>query len=96
MTCQFSDVTKVVQRDGRGGVAVNRARQSAQNTGMTCVFTQLGEKGTGGSAHLNYHLDRMAAYLVAMSGDTNKSEACNAVATTPAATPDLARVKLKP
>lgn len=68
---------------------------------MTCVFTQLGEKGTGGRARLNYHLDRLATYLVAMNGDpvvesVDLAEACNAVATTPAATPDLARVKLKP
>ena len=63
---------------------------------MTCAFNDVVKKGTNGQPSADYHLDRMAAYLVAMNGDPNKSEACNAVATTPAATPDLARVKLKP
>lgn len=30
---------------------------------------------TGGRGRLDYHLDRMAAYLVAMNGDPNKPEA---------------------
>ena len=71
---------------------------------MTCAFTQLGERvaaGAGYTDRLNYNLDRMAAYLVAMNGDpvvesVDLAEACNVEATTPAATPDLARVKLKP
>lgn len=75
---------------------------------MTCLFTHVSKKVTGGRARLNYHLDRLAAYLdrlatylVAMNGDpvvesVDLAEACNVEATTPAATPDLARVKLKP
>ena len=66
---------------------------------MTCAFVESHKRvkaGTGATYRADYHLDRMAAYLVAMNGDLNKPEACNAVATTPAATPDLARVKLKP
>ena len=75
---------------------MRHARKLATNTGMTCLFNTNYEKATGGHPSADYHLDRMAAYLVAMNGDLNKPEACNAVATTPAATPDLARVKLKP
>lgn len=44
---------------------------------MTCAFTQLGERvaaGAGYTDRLNYHLDRMAAYLVAMNGDPDKPE----------------------
>src|SRR5699024_9804118 len=44
-TCNFNDVVKVVEREGRGGVE-----------------------------RKDVHLDRMAAYLVAMNGDPNKPE----------------------
>ncbi|MGP5620005.1 hypothetical protein [Corynebacterium casei] len=72
---------------------------------MTYNFVQspkvVQRDGRGGIQRDDVHLDRMAAYLVAMNGDpvvesVDLAEACNAVATTPAATPDLARVKLKP
>lgn len=57
-----------------------RARKSAENTGMTCHFTHLGEKNTGGRPRADVHLDRMAAYLVAMNGDPNKPEVAAAQA----------------
>ncbi|MBH5296525.1 hypothetical protein QP992_03630 [Corynebacterium ulcerans] len=55
-------------------VGLKRARQSAQNAGMTCLFFEIEEKATGGRPRADYHLDRMAAYLVAMNGDPNKPE----------------------
>lgn len=61
-------------------VGLKRARQSAQNAGMTCLFFEVEEKGTGGRSRINYHLDRMAAYLVAMNGDPNKPEVAAAQA----------------
>lgn len=64
--------------------AINRARKTAENTGMTCQFTQLGELADraqgGGRNRINYYLDRMAAYLVAMNGDPNKPEVAAAQA----------------
>ena len=56
------------------GNSVRRAEQSAQNTGMTCLFRHVTKKGTGGRPSADVHLDRMAAYLVAMNGDPNKPE----------------------
>lgn len=53
---------------------IRRAEKSAENTGMTCLFTHVSEKSTGGRPGTDVHLDRMAAYLVAMNGDPNKPE----------------------
>lgn len=64
--------------------AVTRAMRTAENTGMTCTFTQSRKRvkaGTGATEQTDWHLDRMAAYLVAMNGDPNKPEVA---ATTPA------------
>ena len=58
--------------------AVRRAEQSAQNTGMTCLFRHVTKKGTGGRPSTDVYLDRMAAYLVAMNGDPNKPEVASA------------------
>lgn len=58
-------------------VAVNRARKSAENVGMTCAFNDVVNRvtaGTGYTERKDVHLDRMAAYLVAMNGDPNKPE----------------------
>lgn len=38
------------------------------------------KKGTGGRPGTDMHLDRMAAYLVAMNGDPNKPEVAAAQA----------------
>lgn len=55
-----------------------RAEKSAENTGMTCQFMHVHEainRPQGGTAErADVHLDRMAAYLVAMNGDPNKPE----------------------
>lgn len=55
-----------------------RAEKSAQNTGMTCQFMHVHEvvnRHQGGTVERkDVHLDRMAAYLVAMNGDPNKPE----------------------
>lgn len=52
--------------------------KSAENTGMTCQFTHVSESADraqgGGRERKDVHLDRMAAYLVAMNGDLNKPE----------------------
>ena len=54
---------------------IRRAEKSAENTGMTCRFTHMSETpANGGPARKDVHLDRMAAYLVAMNGDPNKPE----------------------
>lgn len=56
---------------------IRRAEKSAENTGMTCSFTHVSERAEreiGGSIRKDVHLDRMAAYLVAMNGDPNKPE----------------------
>ena len=54
---------------------INRAHQTAQNTGMACLFMGYHRKDTGGRPRADVYLDRMAAYLVAMNGDPNKPEA---------------------
>lgn len=58
--------------------AVTRAMRTAENTGMTCNFTQsrkvVQRDARGGVESTDWHLDRMAAYLVAMNGDPNKPE----------------------
>ena len=59
-------------------IGLKRARQSAQNTGMTCFFFEVEEKGYRGRPRTDYHLDRMAAYLVAMNGDPNKAQVAEA------------------
>lgn len=64
--------------------AVTRAMRTAENTGMTCNFTQsrkvVQRDGRGGVESTDWHLDRMAAYLVAMNGDPNKPEVAAAQA----------------
>lgn len=58
-------------------VPLNRAEQSAKNVGMNCSFNHLvkrTEREIGGSVRRDIHLDRMAAYLVAMNGDPNKPD----------------------
>ena len=62
------------------GKVVDRARKTAENTGMTCLFRVSHKKGTGGRPSADVHLDRMAAYLVAMNGDPNKPEVASAQA----------------
>ena len=59
---------------------LDRAKAAARNIGVGYLFTDVCEKGTGGRDRLNYHLDRMAAYLVAMNGDPNKPEVASAQA----------------
>lgn len=65
-------------------IAMNRARKSAENTGMTCQFIDFSEvidRHQGGTTERkDVHLDRMAAYLVAMNGDPNKPEVAAAQA----------------
>lgn len=56
---------------------INRAMKTAENTGMTCNFTHVSERSKGArgeTTRKDVHLDRMAAYLVAMNGDPNKPE----------------------
>jgi len=60
--------------------AINRARKTADNTGMACLFSEVTKKSTGGRPSADFHLDRMAAYLVAMNGDPNKPEVAAAQA----------------
>lgn len=60
--------------------AINRARKSAVNTGANCLFTRSSKNDTGGRPRADFHLDRMAAYLVAMNGDPNKPEVAAAQA----------------
>lgn len=59
-------------------VPVERARKSSKNVGMTCNFNDVVKvverEGRGGIERKDVHLDRMAAYLVAMNGDPNKPE----------------------
>lgn len=59
---------------------INRARKSAVNTGANCLFTRSSKNDTGGRPRADFHLDRMAAYLVAMNGDPNKPEVAAAQA----------------
>ena len=63
---------------------INRAEKTADNTGMACNFTHVSEvvqrEGRGGIERKDVHLDRMAAYLVAMNGDPNKPEVAAAQA----------------
>src|SRR5699024_6391888 len=64
--------------------AIGRARKTAENIGMTCQFTDVCEvikRHQGGKTERHdVHLDRMAAYLVAMNGDPNKPEVAAAQA----------------
>lgn len=61
-----------------------RARKSAENAGVNCNFVQspkvIQREGRGGIQRDDFHLDRMAAYLVAMNGDPNKPEVAAAQA----------------
>ena len=64
--------------------AVTRAMRTADNTGITCNFTRSSKvvprEGRGSIEATDWHLDRMAAYLVAMNGDPNKPEVAAAQA----------------
>lgn len=63
------------------GRAVSRAEQSAKNVGMTARFSHVTNPlPQGGTPRKDVHLDRMAAYLVAMNGDPNKPEVAAAQA----------------
>ena len=58
-------------------VPVERARKSSENVGMTCNFNDVVKRSKGArgeTTRKDLHLDRMAAYLVAMNGDPNKPE----------------------
>ena len=60
-----------------------RARKSSENVGMNCAFVESHKRvkaGTGTTDRADFHLDRMAAYLVAMNGDPNKPEVAAAQA----------------
>lgn len=62
---------------------MTRAEKTAENTGMTCAFMHVHERvkaGDGYTTRKDVHLDRMAAYLVAMNGDPNKPEVAAAQA----------------
>ncbi len=64
-------------------MATPRAHKTAVNTDMACSFSHVAkraERTVGGSARKDVHLDRMAAYLVAMNGDPNKPEVAAAQA----------------
>ena len=67
---------------------------------MTCHFGVSTKKGTGGHDAINYHLDRTAENTGMTCAFTQSRKRVKAVdvpdSTTPAATPVLARVKLKP
>lgn len=60
------------------GNAIKRAEQAANNVGLTCQFMRshkVVSRPQGGTVErADVHLDRMAAYLVAMNGDPNKPE----------------------
>lgn len=50
---------------------------------MNCAFVESHKRvkaGTGTTDRADFHLDRMAAYLVAMNGDPNKPEVAAAQA----------------
>jgi DNA-damage-inducible protein D len=51
----------------------DRAACSAENQGMTGLFTVIREN-SGGRPREDFHLSRFAAYLVAMNGDPRKPE----------------------
>ena len=62
---------------------IHRAEKCANNINMKCSFTHVSERAertVGGSIRKDVHLDRMAAYLVAMNGDPNKPEVAAAQA----------------
>lgn len=60
---------------------MERAQLAAQNTGVTCIFAESRKTPVnGGPARVDYRLDRMAAYLVAMNGDPRKPEVASAQA----------------
>ena len=62
---------------------IHRAEKCANNINMKCSFTHVRERAertVGGSIRKDVHLDRMAAYLVAMNGDPNKPEVAAAQA----------------
>ncbi|MDK8836931.1 MULTISPECIES: hypothetical protein [unclassified Corynebacterium] len=63
---------------------MTRVRKTADNTGLTSQFTDVCEvkpRLQGGTTERkDVHLDRMAAYLVAMNGDPNKPEVAAAQA----------------
>lgn len=83
---QRESYTPVTKRRETGTQRVNsapslkRAERSAQNAGMPCLFNTNYEKSTGGRPSTDVHLDRMAAYLVAMNGDPRKPEVASAQA----------------
>lgn len=53
---------------------IGRAIRAAENTGTYSdqAFSRIQEKGTGGAPRADLHLNRSAAYLVAMNGEPNK------------------------
>ena len=59
--------------------AVERAQAAARNTGVTCNFVTTA-KITATKPQADFHLDRMAAYLIAMNGDPRKPEVAAAQA----------------
>ena len=62
-------------------VPLQRAMKSAENTGVNCRFSESRKTPVnGGPDRVDYRLDRMAAYLVAMNGDPNKAEVAAAQA----------------
>jgi len=64
-------------------IPLNRAIQSAENTGMDVTSNFLRSRkvsGARGPAQDDYELSREAAYLVAMNGDPNKPEVAAAQA----------------
>ena len=84
--------------------AASTTTLTAENTGMTCQFIDFNEvvnRHQGGTVErTDVHLDRMAAntgMTCAFTVSVKRQKAVDVPAsTTPAATPDLARVKLKP
>lgn len=62
---------------------MTRAEKCANNINMNCAFVESHKRvkaGTGTTDRADFHLDRMAAYLVAMNGDPNKPEVAAAQA----------------
>lgn len=69
---------------------LTRAIKTAENTGMNCAFNVSVKRikaGNGTSDRTDYHLDRMAAYLVAMNDDSNKPEVTAGTRLPPPTTP---------
>lgn len=96
MTCSFSHVAKRAERSvgmtckfmqshvvGHDMPFTDVCEKTAVNTGATCAFMGSHKRvkaGEGYTQRKDVHLDRMAAYLVAMNGDPNKPEVAAAQA----------------